>query len=70
MKAKISSESLIEDLVKDHPATVKIFTRHKLPCIMCGEPLWGTVAENADRYGADLDALLKDLKKEVEAEKS
>ena len=66
MSKKISNESLIEDLVKDHPTTVKVFTRHKLPCIVCGEPLWGTVEENAVRYGADLNALLRDLQEEAD----
>jgi hybrid cluster-associated redox disulfide protein len=69
MTKKISKETLIEDLVKDHPTTVKVFTRHKLPCIVCGEPLWGTVGENAERYGADLEALLSDLRAEAEASK-
>jgi len=66
MTKKVSSESLIEDLVRDFPSTVKVFTRHKLPCIACGEPLWGTVGENAARYSADLEMLLKDLQAEMD----
>ncbi len=70
MTKKISSNTLIEDLVKDFPSTVKVFTRHKLPCIVCGEPLWGSVGENAARYGADLKSLLRDLQKEMAAARS
>ena len=66
MKIRISGRSLIEDLVRDFPSTVKVFTRHKLPCLLCGEPLWGTVADNAARYGADLEILLKDLQKDID----
>jgi hypothetical protein len=66
MNKKVLTESLIEDLVRDFPSTVNVFTRHKLPCILCGEPLWGTVGENAARYGADLDKLLKDLQTEID----
>jgi hypothetical protein len=67
MTKKISSKTLIEDLVKDFPSTVKVFTRHKLPCIVCGEALWGTVGENAGRYGADVVKLLKDLQTEMDS---
>jgi hypothetical protein len=67
MSKKISKESLVEDLVKDYPTTVKVFARHKMPCIVCGEPLWGTVGENAARYGANLEDLLRDLQAEADA---
>lgn len=66
---EITSETLIEDLVKEHPETIKIFTRHKMPCIICGEPLWGSIEENAKRYGVNLEELLKDLREEIEKNK-
>ncbi len=59
----IKEETLIEDLIKECPETVRVFTKHKLPCIVCGEPLWGTLEENAKRYGANLEELLRDLEK-------
>lgn len=58
---EINEKTLIEDLVKEHPETIKVFVKHGMPCIVCGEPLWGTIEENARRYGVDLKSLLKDL---------
>ena len=57
----IKAEDLIEEIVSLYPQTVRVFMDHGLPCLVCGEPLWGTVAENAERYKADLTSLLKDL---------
>jgi hybrid cluster-associated redox disulfide protein len=61
----ISKETLIEDLVREYPETIKVFTKHKMPCIICGEPLWGSVEENAIRYNVNLEELLKDLEEAI-----
>lgn len=58
---EITPKTLIEDLVREHPETIKVFTKHKMPCIICGEPLWGSLEENALRYNVNLEELLKDL---------
>ena len=60
----IGPEDLVEDLVSAHPATVRVFMDHSFPCLVCGEPVWGTIAENARRNGLSdqqLEALLDDL---------
>lgn len=36
-----------------------------MPCIACGEPLWGTIEENAKRYNVNLKELLRDLEEEI-----
>ena len=60
--ARIRPSDTIEDVVRRYPASVEIFYRHGLPCIACGEPVWGTIEENARKYGVkDLDALLREL---------
>lgn len=64
---EIRPETLIEDLVREHPETIKVFTKHKMPCIICGEPLWGTIEENTIRYNVNLDELLKDLKEAIKS---
>lgn len=47
----IELDDLVEDVVAKHPKTVRVFMAHNFPCLVCGEPVWGTIGENAVRYG-------------------
>lgn len=59
---EVTQEMTVEEVVMRYPKTVPIFFAHGLPPIACGEPVWGTIAENAaNRTVADLDALIRDL---------
>ncbi len=44
---KISKDTLIEDLVNDYSFSVKYLMENGIRCIMCGEPIWGTLEEAA-----------------------
>lgn len=44
--ATIDSNILIEDLVAKYPASVAFLLQKGIQCIVCGEPIWGTL-ENA-----------------------
>lgn len=60
----IVGTDLVEDVVTRYPALIKVFMSHRFPCLVCGEPVWGTIAENARRNNLselDLQALLDDL---------
>jgi len=46
-KTEISKEILIEDLVNDYAFSVKYLMEQGIRCIMCGEPIWGTLEEAA-----------------------
>ena len=61
MDGRITADSLVEEVIADYPDTVKIFMDHGLPCILCGEPVWGTIRENADRKKIPLEPLIRDL---------
>ncbi len=59
----ITPEMTIEEVVVRYPDTVSVFFRHGIPAISCGAPIWGTIQENAEKYGVkDLEALLRDLR--------
>lgn len=59
---EITAEMTVEEVVTRFPETVHIFYKYGLPCIACGEPVWGTIAENAKRYRVrNLSALLEEL---------
>jgi hypothetical protein len=62
----------IEDLVRDYPESIRHLIHLGLPCLVCGEPTWGTLEHLArDKGFADeaiddlVDELNNLLKKEV-----
>jgi hypothetical protein len=42
---KIVKEMQIEDLVDNYPFSVRYLMEKGIKCIMCGEPIWGTLEE-------------------------
>ncbi|RKZ03234.1 MAG: hypothetical protein DRQ04_02680 [Candidatus Hydrothermota bacterium] len=68
MDFELTEESTIEELVTRFPQTVNVFIKHGIPCIVCGEPLWGTIKENAEKYGVkDLQSLMDELRSAIES---
>lgn len=43
----ISADSDIEDLVHDYPELIRPLREYGIVCIVCGEPVWGTLGELA-----------------------
>ncbi len=58
---KITEDMTVEEVLERYPETVKVFAELKIPCLVCGEPLWGTIKETAERYGVELSLLLSRL---------
>jgi len=46
-KPKINKDILIEELVNNYPFSVRYLMEKGIRCIMCGEPIWGTLEEAA-----------------------
>ncbi len=47
----ITKEIEIEDLIEQVPAAVNYLSKKGIRCIMCGEPIWGTLEEAAKEKG-------------------
>lgn len=63
----IQATILIEDLVAKHPRSVYFLMLRGIVCIACGEPVWGTLEEAAQRKGftdEEIRALVEDLNRE------
>jgi len=61
-EVRITPEMTIEEVVVRYPDAVSVFFRHGIPAVSCGAPIWGSVQENAEKYGVkDLEALLREL---------
>ena len=55
----ITKEIYIEDLVRDYPGAVTYLMEKGIRCLMCGEPIWGTLESAAKEKGFDDEAILK-----------
>lgn len=61
---KISKNITIEDLIEVLPASVKLLKDRGIRCIICGEPIWGTLEEAAKEKGlsdSEIDAVVDEL---------
>jgi hypothetical protein len=58
----IGPNTAIEKIVRDHPELVSCLMEMGIVCIACGEPVWGTLAENATKAGLeDISAIVDKL---------
>jgi len=58
----ITKEVTIEDLIEEVPSSVKYLMVQGIRCIVCGEPIWGSLEEAAEEKGFTAE----DIKKFVE----
>ncbi len=66
--SKINRQSKVEDLVEAHPLVVRFLINQGLPCVVCGEPFWGSLEELAVGKGWDdaaIDQLVKTMQDEI-----
>ena len=55
----ISADDTIENVLARFPQTLRIFQDFGIPAIACGEPIWGTIAENAKQFNvSDIEDLI------------
>lgn len=47
----ITKDIPIEDLIEAYPDAVGFLVEEGLPCVVCGEPFWGTLRELAEQKG-------------------
>jgi hypothetical protein len=53
MKVSITKDMAIEELIKAYPQAVGLLIEEGLPCVVCGEPFWGTLDELARQKNWD-----------------
>ena len=64
-KPEITKDILIEELVNNYPFSVRYLMEKGIRCIMCGEPIWGTLEEAAqekDFSDADIENFVKEMR--------
>lgn len=58
---EITTEMNIYEVVTKYPQTIKVFFRHGMQCTGCYICGFHNIAESAEEYGVEMDALLNDL---------
>jgi len=64
-KPEINKDILIEDLVNEYSFSVRYLMEKGIRCIMCGEPIWGTLEEAAREKhfsDADIEGFVNEMK--------
>ena len=62
----ITKSISIEELVEKIPEAIGYLSKKGIRCILCGEPIWGTLEEAAKEKGftdADIQKFVDDLNK-------
>ncbi len=60
----VTKDTTIEELVDNVPGAVKYLMEKGIRCIVCGEPIWGTLEEAAEEKGfgpEDIEQFVRDL---------
>ena len=68
VKAIITGDEPIGQVLKDYPKTLRVFLSHGLMCVGCAVARFENVRDGATAHGIDVDALINDLNAVVEAE--
>jgi hypothetical protein len=64
----ISKDEHIEDLVQRYPDLVGFLISRNLPCVVCGDPFWGTLEELAKSKGftdQQIDRLVHEINQSI-----
>ena len=63
----ITKESDIEDIVDDYPELIRPLKENGIACIVCGEPVWGTLEDIAKSKNIEnLDTLIGEMNTIIE----
>ncbi|MFC1729049.1 DUF1858 domain-containing protein [candidate division KSB1 bacterium] len=63
---KIDADIYVEELVASYPKSVKILMDEGIVCIMCGEPVWGTLRELVEKKGGGVDRIVDLLNRSLD----
>lgn len=55
----VTKDTTIEELVQTVPGAVMYLSQKGIRCIVCGEPIWGTIEEAAREKGFSGEQILE-----------
>ncbi len=57
----ITAATIVDDLMRTHPATILVFLRHHAHCVGCPVGAHHTVADACREHGVAVEALVREL---------
>lgn len=66
---EITKDITIEELTESYSFSVDYLSKNGIRCIVCGEPIWGTLEEAAEEKGfnaSDIERFVSELKQLAE----
>ncbi|HLC20629.1 MAG TPA: DUF1858 domain-containing protein [Candidatus Methylomirabilis sp.] len=61
----VTAEMKIDNVVRQYPETVKVFSRYGVGCLGCSAAEYDDIAHGARVHGVNLDQLLRELNETV-----
>jgi hypothetical protein len=58
---RIDANTQVEQILTKYPTLSRIFIDLGLPCLVCGEPFWGTIAELGKSHSISIEKLVDRL---------
>lgn len=62
---RIDAQTHIDQILSVYPSLSRVFVECGLPCLVCGEPFWGTVEQLGNQHDADINQLINKLNEEI-----
>jgi len=60
----ITKEMWVEEILEKYPTAQEFLSKKNIVCVMCGEPVWGSLKElmqDKDFSDEEIDTILKEL---------
>ncbi len=58
-KPVVTKDIYVEDLIEDYPESVEYLMKEGIRCLVCGEPIWGTLESAAKEKGFNDDDIIR-----------
>ena len=63
-KKLITKEMWVEEILEKYPTAQEFLAKKNIVCVMCGEPVWGSIKElmqDKDFSDEEIDTIIKEL---------
>jgi hybrid cluster-associated redox disulfide protein len=68
LSTRIHPAARISELLRDYPATIPVFIRHRMVCVGCWMSKFDTIADAVWNYGLDMEEFLSELNNFIQSE--
>ncbi len=59
---EITKDTIIADLLREHPECIEVFDKHGMPCLTCAGADTGSISEGAMLHDVDMDLIISELR--------